>query len=29
MQESKKDEVDIDYCPTCKEVLLDMGRYTK
>jgi uncharacterized protein len=29
MQESKKFEVDIDYCPTCKGVWLDRGEINK
>ena len=29
MQESKKYEVDIDYCPTCKGVWLDRGEIDK
>jgi uncharacterized protein len=29
MRESKKFEVDIDYCPTCKGVWLDRGEIDK
>ncbi len=29
MQESKKFEVNIDYCPTCKGVWLDRGEIDK
>ena len=29
MQESKKYEVDIDYCPRCKGVWLDRGEIDK
>ncbi|HET7644273.1 MAG TPA: zf-TFIIB domain-containing protein, partial [Nitrososphaeraceae archaeon] len=29
LQESKKYEVDIDYCPTCKGVWLDRGEIDK
>jgi Zn-finger nucleic acid-binding protein len=29
MQESKKYEVDIDYCPTCKGIWLDRGEIDK
>ena len=29
LQESKKHEIDIDYCPTCKGVWLDRGEIDK